>query len=946
MLPDFEFGYQTKPTGPSDTPHRIQNASQTKKTGVPSGLLSINNLAESSTDLPENSIRAVIETETIPSSILSSSIRGRVVDEQSDPVNEAEVTVESAIPDFLQPSIPLGDHTATVYSDADGRFSIPVPEEGAFMLHVKKEGFAPSPSMLALPDDDIEIELEAGLLLTGLITDIETETPVQKALIRASNSSFSSLVESEADGTFRFTGLPQEKIDLEVFHGDFDLKKLDALFIHEDKENFVKVPLKAAPPLNGIVLDADSAQPVAAACVTFAIGYKEKGESREVYREELCTDEKGMFHFEKMPTRGYRLLIRADGYSTLVRDSFSRMKKTDVVHKIYLKKEGAVAGMVFDPDGRPVENAEVRVFQSDLWEKKEIRTVSDKSGEFLLKPVGAGEITILVSHQTHAPVLINNLILLPGETIENIEIVLSSCSSFEGRVYKPDGSCADGARIVIDGVKPVLTRVFQIFPIALSDSEGCFSFKKLSEGEYRISAVSDELRSVPEEIVLGAGENKNLTLSLADGLSISGTVCDCFGAPLDDVLVTVVALASDPSGKNSDSNTVRPKKQIQSRLKQAENKKSGNLDAINNIYKWNLPKNKELTHFRGFHRSGEDGRFLVNGLLPDDILMVRFWKHDFNGRIITDIVPDEKNILIELLPLCNIHGQVVDSSTYLPLTEFFVTLSSGTFGPGKVKNASLESGTKEQNMFFRTDDGSFRLNHVKPGSYTIQVSAKGFQKSRPIHLSVAPDHSETYLNFRLDRSGTLKGRVQAFNKSPLIGISVYLRPDAPSSPKNQSQKTKHNNKPANEAVAKTGIMWTRTDDNGQFVFLGLKPAVYDIVLGNPQKPVIKPKQIRVHEGKNNAGAVTLDDLGNIEITVQEQSGFSLASGITITGGPANSFFKVKTGKLGHATLSSIVPGKYRLIIQSQGYVTLRKTVLIKRGDNDSMEFHLSPKTKK
>lgn len=893
----------------------------------------------------------VTEKEAVPASVLFSSIRGRVVEENGEALEKVRIYAESAFPDLMQIILPISEFSDSVLSDSSGCFDIPVPGEGAYTLQLEREGFAPAFVELALPNDDLEIVMRKGSELSGLVLDGETETPLKDATVFARNSMLISSASTDEEGQFLLKDLPSGLINLEVFCPGYDVGRIGSLFLQEEEQNFVTVLLKEGVPLIGLLSDRISGQPIPGASVVYSIGRKQKGEIMEICREETATDAQGLFRFEKVSRKGYRLQLTAEGYTTRILSPFNRIESTDTPKRIYLDKEGAITGTVYDPHQNPLPNAEIKVFQKDLWERMEKTTRTGPSGLFLLEPLGAGDISVFASHPSYSPIVMDNLSLPPGQTLGDIRIYLKEPSSIMGIVNGPDKKPLKGARVVLDGVRPGLVKNFQILPITLTDSDGSFAFDRLAEGEYRISANKESLRSTTNVIFLQTGEQLEFTLELEDGLTVSGLVCDNLGNPIDDVLVT--GFAVEPGHKDK---ARRNTKRQREKLKKAPGKDDLSRSRRPYSSEWDIVGRKQLTQFRGSCRTGEDGRFTLIGLHIDDLLHLRFMKHGFTSRQLRDILPATSDLYIELTPKCALEGRVIDASTLEPVSAFSVELvKPQPASTGSKKNQkSLTPRSAKSERFFRTEDGSFRMESVQPGRYDIRVISKGYQKTDPLRMVISPDYPVSYLEFQLKRSGRLKGKVQGANKKPIRGLSVYIKPYASTIGGPQVSGSGNKKKTKDKKGAKStkrkkpikGLMQTRTDHNGKFLFTGLEPGSFEVLLGNPQKPIAESKKVAVREGESVASAFILYDLGSIELSIQNDTGHPKKSTVSLTGGPGQIALKETTGKWGTVELSNIIPGKYKLRVECAGFKTLSSKININKGKNDSLKFYLLTKNNK
>jgi protocatechuate 3,4-dioxygenase beta subunit len=699
---------------------------------------------------------------------------------------------------------------------------------------------------------------------------------------------------------------------------------------------------------------------VAGAEVEYVIGKRISGEVRVIFQEETVSDGEGLFHYEMVSRRGYRIQVNAPGYSTKICDPFEKIDNPSAIMQIQLDRESALSGVVYDPDGLPAEGAEVKVFERGLWERRERRTRTDGEGRFRLEPVAAGEFRIFASHRAHAPVLSDAMVLVPGDVLENVEIYLERASSIEGKVLGPDELPVEGARVMLEGINPRLGRDFGIYPVTLSDARGTYAFHNLSAGDYRIAASALDLRSPTEDAALFEGEDLIVDLAVEDGITISGSVYDSFGAPLDDVLIT--SFAADPVWIDR----ITGKNRREGKKNTRTGKGSGPNDLLKNLgtrdlFEAGLMMSLQLTHYRGCTRSREDGGFVLHGFLPEDSIVLGLRKQGYNKRMLRDLPPGAEDLEVILHPLAQIQGRVIDASTLEPLKAFTVIVKDlKKKSPTRKdnRNRPLDAIPGERRFFFRSEDGSFLVDSLKPSHFEVLASARGYQRCEPERLQIAPGYPVSYMELMLDLSGTVRGRVLGANKTPVAGISVYLKPlaGAPTTWDDKSKKKKKKGSKSGKgkgapskitAKPRTvpGTKQTRTLDDGRFFFKDLEPRAYEVLVGDAATPITKPKKANVVRGETTTSAFLLKDLGALDVKVVDEKGFSIKSWLTLSGGPAKVLCKKSTDDLGNAKFLNLPPGKYRLIVECPKFRTGKKTITIKKGKKPELEVELKKKQK-
>ena len=891
--------------------------------------------------------------EAVPPTLLSASIHGTVKDEKEKPIHGAVVRLESIVPGDLDPLLPITGYSRKTVTNDRGRFEIPLPREGVFRLQVRKKGYAPGTVLMALPGDDLDIRLSQGITLAGLVMEKKTRAPLSGAWVRVGYPMPGDPVETDEKGFFTLSELREGSMNVECFMPGYDVKRVFHVFVKKGAENFLEITLEPGAPLEGFVLEQGTNHPLPGVSVTYAIGFKEGDGVREVERKVARTDREGFFHFDPLSRKGYRLRVQAPGYGTALLKPFKEHGKPGALVKIHLMKEGAVAGTVFDPRGNPLAGAEVRVFTQDLWEKKEIRTGSERNGRFLLAPAAPGEITLFASHPDFGPASLPGLLLKPGETLEGVEITLPLPARIRGEVTGPDGLPVADARVVIDGVRPMVSRLYGVLPVTYTGPSGGFMVEHLPQGTYRVSASHQNRRSPVQEVIMAPGEEAALSLCLAEGLAVQGKVTDSAGIPLDDVLVT--GFAASPGEARRFSKAL--KRTITRRLDARRPRPEETADRPW-ITEQAIFQRRSLTRFRGMTRTGPEGLFLLDGFLPNDEVVLRFWKPGYTPRTLTGIAPAQEEVTLSLNPMGAVEGTVMDRSTGLPVREFKVSLSP-TARPAPLPRKGKGRARKPvppppREQGFRTENGAFRIEAVRTGGYTIRVFAKGFQASKPLRVDVTPEYPVPYVNLFMEHSGALYVKVLGGDRAPVSGVAVSIRPmevrppppqAAPSpSGKKGNKKQKGGNKKG-KARNKPGPLPKggkrgRTDAQGRCVFPGLKPGTYFVLVGFPEHPLTKPKTVRVDPGKRAGTTFILSHLGVVELSVRDDAGFSLRPVITLSGSPGGVFRKIQADKVGVARFPNLIPGRYKLKVECKGFASRTLHIRIKADQRVKEEITL------
>lgn len=143
-------------------------------------------------------------------------------------------------------------------SDGDGLFALPgVPDDERWNLEVKGPGHLPYQGRLEPGQTFVEVRLEAGCGLRGVIED-PTGNPLAGAsvLLRGSGK---RRKESDADGAFRFEGLDPAGTYFVLVHKPGSGARTLGPLLPEPALDAVRAVLEPGRPLAGVVVDAAGA---------------------------------------------------------------------------------------------------------------------------------------------------------------------------------------------------------------------------------------------------------------------------------------------------------------------------------------------------------------------------------------------------------------------------------------------------------------------------------------------------------------------------------------------------------------------------------------------------------------------------------------------------------------------------------------------------------------
>jgi len=494
-------------------------------------------------------------------------IKGRVTDESGKPVSGALVEWG-----FLRDPPERRDRTTT---DADGQYRLRVTQSGAgFRLGVSAKGFAPVWYDLyppwnhvstvsdrdATPPTERDFDLGPAHQLEGVVVDQEGQ-PISGAVVKARTSvdgiwtSFSSPssptmipgddafeTRSDAEGTFRFDGLPAESVNLNVA----------APHRHVNDRNYpVDSPCRIVMSGSGRpgrirvrVTDQRSGEPIA----DFKVARRYFPEQRRVlnpdgrfeWKDELTESKEYSFHVYAKgyaPWRGPLKASALDGEETLTVALLPGQPLLGRLVDVNTEKPVAGASVLFGHAG------DARYFEWSDWGNYidghhsvtcVQRATTDRDGRFWFceDVFEAGALVIA------APGYARNIIppedRPPTGPDGLVQIALHPEAVIRGTLLA-DGRARSNANMMLWREEP-RGQLEETFETAKTGADGRFEFNRLAPGTYHVSLerwltrYSTTTEPI-ESITLGAGETRTLgqvTVSMVGegGATIDGAVQD------------------------------------------------------------------------------------------------------------------------------------------------------------------------------------------------------------------------------------------------------------------------------------------------------------------------------------------------------------------------------------------------------------------------------------
>jgi protocatechuate 3,4-dioxygenase beta subunit len=169
--------------------------------------------------------------------------------------------------------------------------------------------------------------------------------------------------------------------------------------------------------------------------------------------------------------------------------------------------------------------------------------------------------------------------------------------------------------------------------------------------------------------------------------------------------------------------------------------------------------------------TASDGTFVLSDLTPGQ-MMLNVNKQDSFIQEIRPVTAPARDVTIDLPSGGRITGHVVDKASHQPVTSFMAGVTTSRSGGGMV--VMMPPMQKQ----FTSDDGSFVLEGIKPGTTQVVVNAPGYTVARVPNIEVEDGKSAPDIEVDVETGAKLTGHVSGPDGSPVAGVSVRTDPMA------------------------------------------------------------------------------------------------------------------------------------------------------------------------
>lgn len=688
------------------------------------------------------------------------TIAGRVVDEQDQPVEGAQVRTDRSLHINLEDFdgfVPSMRNAPGVRTDEDGLFLLTGLEEGQYTVRVTAPAFLPfKEDLVKTGTQNLLAVMQKGGWMAGHVRDARTNTAIHEFEIKVNTSGYSparsTVLTGEealkarpelevADGAFVIEDLGNKAFGLAVSakgYADEEVKDLsvvagegEKLDIELFKESVVSGRLVTAagePAVGGTVFLQKPRGGVGQVGMRREIRLEASGDSLDfdpdagASKKMAKSGEDGRFTLRGVKQGGYELTASHEEHT----DALPLPVTVDLGEHVKdlvlsLGASGTIQGFVYDEQGKIKPGAKVRAKERGGHDFMGKMTVADSEGHYSFKGLAPSEYQLMLvesgggamggmvfmsmGSQEETPPGASNVSVKEGEVV-SLDLYEVAKGTLAGRVTEL-GEPVGGFT-----VKLFKQAQFMFMPSKTTQTseDGTYNFKDVPPGDYTVRL---DLKGMPEplehDVSLGAGGHGTRDFALPSG-RVSGTVTDRFtGDPVAGAAVTLETYTEEEEspGEQSHSGVV--------------------FMAVTNSVDSGGSMNTISITGGGAEKveTDENGRYEIRFVKDGNYRVVASGGGYSRGEKAPVDVSEGRTTKgqdLELERGYTLSGTIVNAATGKPVA----------FCP---YNHTRMDEEEEETIISSTvsgGDGTFTVNDLKPGTYLLQVDGDEYKGSREV----------------------------------------------------------------------------------------------------------------------------------------------------------------------------------------------------------------------
>jgi len=711
---------------------------------------------------------------------------------------------------------------------AGNKYTLRATKEG---LGSRDEG--PIPIDAGTDRSDLELKLETGAMLAfRLVTaqdvpvkDVEARLQAQGGKRRGMSFSAGEVdrdkIAPQGDGKFLIKALDAGTFDLTLQPPDYADVTREAIKLKSgETTDLGTIRVKESKSIAGKVVDT-TGQPIAGASISAMWVDADMRLSRE-----SKTGADGHYRMAGLGDQPLRnVMVRAPGYANATRDAAS---PGDTAVDFTLEKTGSLVGRVLLPGGAAPAAFRVQAFPEakEKQERPGMRIViggrpdddqifTDPSGNFRLDGVEPGTVTVTANADGKAPGRKSGLKVVPDQATDVGTITLEDGRVLRGRVVSAkDDAPVPGATVSVAQPQGFMMTVGRdsAAGVAISALDGRFEIAGLEPRTYAVDVTQPDYSPNSGRVEIAPdADTDDFVVKLSRGGTITGLVRDAQRqiVPNAGVLLTKIPMGGGPQTVSTGPDgrytfeKIAPGEYMVIRaptgggplmliggMKQVTVREgettvhdlddASKINVTGRVLKGGQPVANAMLFFSvgdgngpasdlKQSRSDADGRYQIGLDAAGAYAVVVSTGGAFFGGGRSSIpvqVPDQPNPVVDItMKTAGIAGRVLNVDGK-PISGAVVSATAAGAAAGS-------QGHRGGAMQDQSDpDGSFLIDGVDPGTYTVTAAAPGYRNATVPPVTVANESDVPAVDVRMEAGRTVRGRVLDANGNPIPGAMV------------------------------------------------------------------------------------------------------------------------------------------------------------------------------